>query len=366
MFKFDKKIEEFFSYCKENKIDVYLVGGAVRDYLLNVDCYDFDCCLTSEYTAAVEALQRKYECVIDEKYQSIKFSIDDYSLEISHARKEEDYLDYRHPGNIKFINDIKIDSKRRDVTINALYYKDGILYDFYNGKEDIADRKIRVIGDTLVRFKEDPLRILRMIRFACLGFTVCNRDKKIIFDNKELLKNLSVSSFNKEVDRILEINNIDVLEEYKVVFESYFNTYFGDLNMLNRLSSLEYKKTYLNISNKSNVYRYKDIFLDDDYIVIAKAIYGYGEAIIKDFVSYYDCIHDTTLIDTYNKVINNGFYSKKQLEISSQEIITIIEKRELTSVYIDLMSYNIIEGKLLNKKDELIKFILERENETSL
>ena len=73
-----------------------------------------------------------------------------------------------------------------------------------------------------------------------------------------------------------------------------------------------------------------------------------------------DKINDAKLINKYYEIINNRFYSKKQLNITSKDIINLTNKKELTSYYIDMVSYAIIEGKLENSKDEIINYILEK------
>jgi len=198
---FNDKIQEFLDYCSNNNIELYLVGGALRDYLINKETYDYDFALTTNYEKAIEVIKNKYQCQIDKKYYSIKLRIDNYTIEITHARGENNYLDYRHPSEIELCSDIKEDSKRRDFTINALYYKNEKIYDFYNGIDDLKNNRLRVIGDTLTRFKEDPLRILRMIRFSCLGYSISVEDERIILDSNYLLKELSSFAFEQRYSK---------------------------------------------------------------------------------------------------------------------------------------------------------------------
>ena len=226
---FDPRIEELLDYFHSNNIEAYLVGGYIRDYLSNKKCYDLDFSLTSSYDEALKLLKNKYVVEHLDEYGCIKFKIDEYEVEITHARKEREYLDYRHPYMIEFTSDLNIDYLRRDFTINALYYKDGKLYDFCNALDDIKNKKLKVIGDTLTRFKEDPLRILRMIRFACYDFDISEDDKQIIKDNAYLLKELSEASFNKEFDKLLMLNNLYIINEYKELFEFYFDIKINNL-----------------------------------------------------------------------------------------------------------------------------------------
>ena len=353
------KIKEFISYCDSNNIEIYLVGGALRDILLNENSYDYDFALTSDYFNALEVIKKKYKCSNDNKYQCIKLKVGEYNIEISHARIENNYIDYRHPSTIEFTNDIKLDSQRRDFTINALYYKDDKIYDFYNGLEHLKRKELVVVGDTLTRFKEDPLRILRMIRFAHKGFSISNIDKEIIIKNRYLLKELSLASFNKEFDLILNMSDIEIMNTYRVLFEDYFDTRFNNIYILKEFKNLEMKKTYLNIKNKSNYYKYKDIQISSNIIEINKLIYKYGKEIIKDLIEYYDIINSSNLVNIYNEIIDTKFHDKKQLNITSKDIIELTNKVELTSYYIDKVCYGIIEGKIKNNKEEIKRYIME-------
>ena len=88
-------------------------------------------------------------------------------FDITTLRKESAYLDYRHPSKITFVKDLKIDYLRRDFTINALYMDETLkIIDYTNGVNDLKNHLLRMIGDPYLRTKEDPLRILRAVRFA--------------------------------------------------------------------------------------------------------------------------------------------------------------------------------------------------------
>lgn len=355
--EFETKINELLNYFHSNNIEAYLVGGFIRDYLTNKTCYDLDFCLVSSYKEALDALKSKYRLEHIDEYGCIKFKIGEYDIEITHARKEREYLDYRHPYVIEFTSDLSIDCLRRDFTINALYYKDGEFYDFCGAMEDIKSKTLRVIGDTLTRFKEDPLRILRMIRFSCYDFDISINDKQIIKDNAYLLKELSEASFNKEFDKILMLNNLYIINEYKDLFENYFDIKIKNLINLNKLTFLEEKKTFLGIKNKSNLYKYRDLKLYKDKFEINKLIYKYGDTVIKELLSYDDKLNERGLMNIYNDIILNGYYSKKDLKINPNKIIELTNKKELTSYYIDMISYEIMKGNLINEEKEIIKFL---------
>ena len=138
-------------------------------------------------------------------------------LEITTFRIDSDYSDNRHPTNVTFTKSLEEDTARRDFTMNALAYNDerGIC-DFYGGSEDIKNKIIRCVGDSNQRFNEDALRIMRAIRFSSvLGFKIEDNTKRAIFQNKELLKNISSERIANELVKLLCGENVrKVLLEY--------------------------------------------------------------------------------------------------------------------------------------------------------
>ncbi|MBP5574880.1 MAG: hypothetical protein J6X50_03970 [Bacilli bacterium] len=124
-------------------------------------------------------------------------------------RKESNYLDSRHPSKIEFVKDIKEDYLRRDFTINALYLDESLnVIDYCHGQEDLNNRILRMIGDPNQRLKEDPLRILRAIRFAItFDLTIEETLFKAMQDHFSLLKNLTDAKLKSEINKIdLNIN----------------------------------------------------------------------------------------------------------------------------------------------------------------
>ncbi|MGN1202974.1 MAG: CCA tRNA nucleotidyltransferase, partial [Eubacterium sp.] len=142
------------------------------------------------------------------------------TFEVTTYRTDGDYKDSRHPENVEFVTDIKEDLSRRDFTINAMAYNENVgIVDLFGGQADLDKKIIRAVGDPDKRFKEDALRIMRAIRFSSvLSFDIEPETKKAIFDNKELLKNVSVERVFTELSKLLMGDNVfDVLIEYKEI-----------------------------------------------------------------------------------------------------------------------------------------------------
>ena len=193
-------------YLELNKIFVkhgyklYLVGGTVRDYLLGEDLTDMDA-VTDATPEEMKSFLKDANYTF-EKYGSVSIKPDmQVKFDITTMREETSYNDSRHPSEIKFVKDLSIDVKRRDFTVNALYVdQDLSVIDLVNGEEDIQRRVLRMIGDPNVRLKEDPLRIIRAIRFASdHSFIFDPALEEAIFNNVKELDNLNPEKIRQDL-----------------------------------------------------------------------------------------------------------------------------------------------------------------------
>lgn len=175
----------------ENGFSIFEVGGSVRDSLLGLEVFDFDFATDATPEEMLKFLPDADNTFA--KYGCIKYKGEFGRAEITTFRVEEDYVDFRHPGKIKFVKSLNEDFKRRDFTINAIY-KDvnGKIFDPSNGLSDLKEKVIKFIGDPEKRIKEDPLRILRAKRFANkLGFKIEEKTQKAIDEFSYLLDKLN-------------------------------------------------------------------------------------------------------------------------------------------------------------------------------
>ncbi|MCB0348763.1 MAG: CCA tRNA nucleotidyltransferase, partial [Bdellovibrionales bacterium] len=151
-------------------LKIYLVGGCVRDLLLQRKPKDFDFATD----AKPEEMQKLFDKTNDvgKAFGTIQVVLDKSMFEITTFRKDLDYVDGRRPEGVTFSDEVE-DSKRRDFTMNALFYdlEKNEIIDYVNGQEDIKKKTIRFIGDARERIEEDKLRLLRALRFvSALGF----------------------------------------------------------------------------------------------------------------------------------------------------------------------------------------------------
>ncbi|HRR27432.1 MAG TPA: CCA tRNA nucleotidyltransferase, partial [Acidobacteriota bacterium] len=151
---------------------VYFAGGAVRDLLLGRTVSDIDV-VTSAPPERVEALFER-TIPVGRQFGVVIVVVGNYQYEVATFRGEDRYLDGRHPSQVVFA-DPETDARRRDFTINALFYDpfSETIIDFVGGREDLARGVLRAVGDPHARFREDRLRLLRAVRLACqLDFTI--------------------------------------------------------------------------------------------------------------------------------------------------------------------------------------------------
>ena len=147
----------------------------------------------------------------NEVYGSVIVYLNNIRFEITTYRDEGNYLDNRHPDTVNYVDDLKIDLKRRDFTINTICMdKEGNIVDLLNSKSDIDNKIIKTVIEPLESFKIDSLRILRAIRFATtLDFELALDVKEAIMQSKYLLKDLSINRKKSELDKIFSSPNIE-------------------------------------------------------------------------------------------------------------------------------------------------------------
>ena len=206
------EVQEIMSVIREYGATSYVVGGCVRDSILDREPHDWDICtpaLPSELL--VEFEERGYRVIpTGLQHGTITVHLNGSNYEITTFRRDGEYSDGRHPDSVKFTSDLIYDLERRDFTMNAIAYnpEEGLI-DPYCGYEDIQDRRIRCVGNPNDRFQEDGLRILRALRFALqLNFFIDGLTEKSMVDNKELINNISIERINAEFIKMIDAEYI--------------------------------------------------------------------------------------------------------------------------------------------------------------
>ena len=165
---------ELINTLEEAGFETWVVGGCVRDHLMGNVPHDYDCCTAAE-PEAMQALFADRQLVLAGlKHGTVGVVTEAGVVEITTFRTEGGYLDSRHPDWVKFVRDVKEDLARRDFTVNAMAYSPRRgLCDPFGGQADLKNGLLRAVGDPVLRFREDALRILRGLRFAArFGFQI--------------------------------------------------------------------------------------------------------------------------------------------------------------------------------------------------
>jgi tRNA nucleotidyltransferase/poly(A) polymerase len=198
-------------------LELYLVGGAVRNLLLGLPPKDFDFTTPSHPAQIEEAIRKigKKPYIIGKKFGTLgmKYNINNVSelIEITTFRSESYLADNRKPL-VTFDQNIEQDLGRRDFTINALAIDSkGKLIDLVNGVTDIEAKIIKTVGSPKQRFSEDPLRILRAMRIATqLNFNIDTETWSKICAGKFGVLSVSKERWVVELDLILSSKNVRV------------------------------------------------------------------------------------------------------------------------------------------------------------
>lgn len=198
-------VKKAINMLKQNQYAAFVVGGAVRDFLLGREITDYDICSNATPDQMKQVFKDYKTVSIGARFGTVMVIIEDEILEITTFRREDDYIDGRHPSVVEFSNDLEEDLSRRDFTINAMAYNPFAGFvDLYNGIDDIKNKTIRAVGSPVVRISEDYLRMLRAVRLATeLGFTLDEPLLKAIIDNVCGLQKISKERVSSELNRIL-------------------------------------------------------------------------------------------------------------------------------------------------------------------
>lgn len=220
-FSLPQPVVKLLSTIENHGYEAYVVGGAVRDLLLDDVPDDYDV-TTSATPEEVQTIFGEKACHLTGiSHGTITVVVDSCPIEVTTFRVESTYSDARHPDEVHFTRSLQEDVKRRDFTINAMALDvHGNLVDECGGQEDLRRGLIRTVGDPKVRFEEDALRILRALRFASEhGFAIEENTAREILAQKDALARLSAERIWKEFSRLLcGMYCVPILRRYFDVF----------------------------------------------------------------------------------------------------------------------------------------------------
>lgn len=348
-----EKIESF-------GFSAYLVGGFVRDYIMGISSNDVDITTNAKPKELIDIFE---DAVLPEDdYGSVCIYVKNIRFEITTFRREIKYDDNRKPIEIEYIDDLHEDLMRRDFTINSICMdKDGNIIDLLDGRSDIEKRVIRVIGDSDKKFSDDPLRILRCIRFSAkLGFSIDSSIDSSIINNKHLLKNISYDKRMDELNKMFVSNSaivaIKLLLDYELdkdlELDNLHNVKYTDslmgiwavLNVCDIYNFSNNEKSQIELINKA-----LEVNNLDPY-----NLYNYG-LYVSSIAGAIKGIDNKEISEAYSRL---PIHSRGDLDISADDIIKLFNREPgpyIKSVF-QMLEREVLYHNLKNDKLELLDY----------
>lgn len=354
-------VKSILERIEDNGFEAYIVGGYVRDYLLGIETGDIDICTNARVKELIDIFSDL--SVTTNEYGAIKIITDQLRIDITTYRRDLRYNGSRRNVEIEYVDNLIDDINRRDFTMNTLCMnKDQKIIDILNGKQDIEDKIIRCVGNINDRLNEDPLRILRAVRFSTiLGFTIEDELRKELWNNRDLINLLSRERIKEEINKILVspnaikgltlLKDLDLLPNIGIIYPKNL-IYVSDI--CGMYSQLELTKEFpFSKEEKNNIKVIKNIL---NYgIIDSNVLFNYG--------LYPSMVAGQILgIDREEIVsIEKGLPIKtvKDIKISSEEICNLLNikpSKTIKEVY-DEITMEILNGKIDNNNDVIKSYI---------
>lgn len=193
----------------QHGFEAVFVGGAVRDFVRHKVANDIDIATSALPSEVKTIFKRTVDLGL--AHGTVLVIENHVPIEVTTFRTEGEYTDHRRPSDVKFVNSLEEDLKRRDFTMNALAMTaDFQVVDLFDGQRDLHNEIIRTVGEPIERFKEDALRMLRAIRFtAQLGFSIDNATLEAIKLCANDLAYVSVERVSAELEKMWLSTNLD-------------------------------------------------------------------------------------------------------------------------------------------------------------
>jgi len=358
----NKKALELIDKINSFGFVAYLVGGYPRDMYLNRTTYDIDVCTNATPKDLKNIFGNSMLSKIN--YGSVVVVYKNVRFEITTFRKDLKYINNRLPVKFEYVDNLLDDLKRRDFTINTLCIDaNGVLIDLLDGRKDIDNKIIKMVGDPSIRLKEDCLRILRAIRFATiLNFKLDDELKKYISKYGYLLKKLSYDRKKSELDKIFSSNNvaygIELIKELgldkplelnfdNLVITNYPIGIWAQINP----SNYKFSKNEKDMIKKIKELKDKDIF-------DSRIMYEY-DLFLLSAVADIRGISKRTITYYYNKL---PIKSRKDIAISPGQICELLNKKSgpFLKKILDNLENEILSNNLNNEYNDIKNYILDK------
>ena len=347
----------------------FVVGGYVRNMLMNIPASDADICTNALPHEIINVFSEYKTIETGIVHGTVTVIIENTPLEITTFRLDGEYISHRKPESVSFTSSLSEDLSRRDFTINAMALDIcGNIYDPFGGKADLEKKIIRCVGNAEKRFSEDALRILRALRFASvLGFTLESETEKAIFKSYPLLSHISAERITSEFLKLLTGSCAEyVLTRYKEIFlflsgadteaiakklSLYENcaeirlALFPDADFLRLPEKTKRKIEFLR--NNLNT-------LPASHFDILKLLSENGEDNVRLFLY---SSKNTPALNILDEIIKSGMcFNVRMLKISGDDLKSLGFKGADIGKKLKEILYLVMKNKLKNNKNELVSY----------
>lgn len=360
MNKFEKGIK-LIEILNSNSFEAYIVGGAVRDYLLNLPLNDID--ITTN--ATIEDVCRLFDNVIMEgsKYLSCRVIYLEEEFEVTMFRKDIEYLDHRHPVTVK-ASTIEEDLVRRDFTINAFAMNSKYeIIDLFEGKKDLVAKVIKTIGKANIRFDEDALRVLRALYFSSkLDFILDDEIIESFKENhlrhikeeyvKDMLSKIISFNSNKGLEYIVKYNILRSFPYYEELAElAYKYNLKADLFALYKVLNKDLPNVLITKKEKNRANIISSLVLEKFSNDI---LFTNGDSYLEEALVIYNALYEEKLClnDILNKLENLSIRSVKEIKFDFK----LIEDKERSKT-INKVVGAILNGNINNDFNEIKNYL---------
>lgn len=368
----------------------YLVGGCVRDVMLGLTPNDWDICTSAMPEQIMEIFPDSDPTGIRQGTITVKSG--KRSAEVTTFRSESNYTDHRHPDSVMFVGDLVEDLRRRDFTVNSIAYSvDGVVVDPFGGRADLEAGILRCVGDPMVRFEEDALRMFRALRFSArFGFQIEEATLAAIRAKSHLSEAVSAERVRDEMEKLL-------ISDHPEYFGIAVETGLMDRFLTSRPADLCEKLSYLPSVSKKATYRWASLahtleaegcipsvreFLFSLHIDsrtlrcctdAAQILHGpilnttiawkkclsvYGVDSVQCAAEYYDAKYHGQACDTLRSILKSGeCFSVSHLAVTGRDLLNLGYKgKALGEILAFLLDY-VIEHPEFNSRELLLTLI---------
>ena len=344
--KIDKELESLAKQFKKHKHTLYIVGGFVRDNLLGLTPSDIDITSSMPYSEVINLCKKlKIKTIpVNKKLGTLQIVIGNNIYEYTQFRSESYSEKGSHsPDKVEFVNDIKIDCFRRDLTINSLYYdiSNKKVIDLVDGTKHLKNKIIKTTNKPEITLQDDGLRILRVIRFASLlNFKI---DRKTLSTIKMFSGHLSKISKERIIKEISYLAISDLKHNLK---NTIFLKYIFKLKLLPQIfnSSLERVKN-LTKQDVSNYYKlsYDSRIIGFYFLVIKNYLKGFSQENQLPFVinmilgndGIKESKNNINLVEKLYRIYQNLYYNNDSLTASLNYLCLSDNEREIIDAFLN-------------------------------